>query len=105
MFGPFVSGLSGQRLSLPSGTRVRVWVAGEPTVGSVQSLGGDTLSVAVEGGGPLLVAPLAGIGGIEISRGTRRKTGTGAALGAVVGLLGGLAIGAAADPEYGAIVG
>lgn len=101
MFELPASGLPGQRFSLPPGTRVRVWVAGEPSVGSVKGLGGDTLGVALDRGGPWLVRPMRAIGRVEVSRGVKSQTSTGLGVGLLAGLLVGGVIGHAADPEYG----
>lgn len=93
---------AGQATPLPgTGTRVRFMetpASGHRITGAVVGSEGDTVSIASDAGGVLLV-PASSFSHYEISRGTRSNFGRGLGLGALVGTVGGVVVGLAAADE------
>lgn len=97
--GPAPSG----ETALAPGTRVRVTVLGPRAggvrlVGTVVALRADTLVARFDDGAPTAVARGEMLR-LEVSRGMRRRTGQGAALGALGGALIGAVWGASSDED------
>jgi len=89
--------------AFPSGTRVRVTAPGVLTPsrqsGRVLTSRSDTLSLQPDGGAAPFALPWAAVTNLEVSRGRRRSTLNGFAIGALVGGVSGAVIGAATYQE------